>query len=254
MVETTLAFASVLTYVVASVYAYVGMRLLRQARGAGESSRAMLFFALWWLATSLNQFFGSTLYLAASFGWTNVELQMTYLFVQRLLLAASLVCLMYYLVYLQSGRQALVPLLALYSLYFVLQVYILSARDPIGVQSYGWRTEVVYAQNEIRWGPATNLLIVVPPVIGALMLFRVYRRVEGPTRRFRIAMIGGGFVLWWVTAIAAGQPQAWDVSWLQAANRIAGVAIAVGVLLAYEPMLWMQRRYGLVPFSERTAT
>lgn len=245
MVETTLALAALLTYGVASVYAYVGIRLARRAGACAGGRRAMLFFGLWWIATALNQTLGSSLYLAAAFGWSDVAVQASYLVLQRLLLAASLVGLMHYLVYLQSGRDALVPLIALYSAYFALQVYTLAARDPVGIQSYGWRTEVVYdAPLAPAWG-LLNLLIVVPPVVGALMLFRVYRRVDGRTRRFRVAMIGGGFVLWWITAVAAGQPQAWDVGWLQAANRVVGIAVALGILAAYEPATWMQRRYGL---------
>lgn len=254
MAETTLALAGASTLAVSLVYGYVGYRLLPTAPATTPAARAMQAFSAWWIATSANQFLGSLFYLGAAFGYTDVALQMTYVYLQRLLLALSLVGLMYYLVYLQTGKSYLVPLTVLYSFYLATQLYVLSTRTPIAVESYHWRTDLVYAAPVSPAWELANLMIVVPPIVGALMMLRVFRRVDGPTRRFRIAMIGGGFVLWWLTAILAGQPQSWDVGWLQAANRVVGVAIAIGVLLAYEPMLWMQRRYGLEPFAKQTST
>lgn len=249
MVESTLALAGALTMAVALVYGYVGLRMSRHTERAGANGVAMRFFALWWLTTAANQLLGSALYLAAAFGHTDVSIQLTYLFVQRLLLAVSLVGLMYYLLFLQTGRSYLPPLAVVYGLFFAAQLYSLSARTAIGVESYGWRTDVVWATPEPVLLRLSLLLIVIPPIVGALMMLRIYRRVQTPTRRFRVAMIGGGFVIWWIIAIIAGQASMLSVSWFQALNRIVGIAIAVGILLAYEPMMWMQRRYRLEPFQ-----
>lgn len=245
MVETTLAIASLLTYVVAGTYTYVGLRLARQGRARDAAGRAMLFFGLWWLATALNQYLGSTLYLAAAFGYQSVDVQLAYVVLQRLLLAVSLVALMHYLLYLQTGRDYFGTLVAIYAAYWVLSVYSVVSRGPVGVESFGWRTDIVYANAAAPAWELLNLLIVLPPVIGALSLLRVYRRVEGRDRRLRIAMLSGGFVLWWVVAIVAGRPAAFDVSWLQAANRIIGITVALGILFAYQPTAWMRRRYDL---------
>ena len=251
MVETTLAIAGVSTLAVALVYGYVGLRFAKQAHGKGSGVRAMRFFALWWSATSLNQVLGSLLYLGFAFGYGDLSLQLTYVFLQRLLLSLSLVGLMYYLIYLQTGKDTALALVLVYAIYFASQVYSLTARAPLGIDSFGWRTEIRWDRDMPAVWQAWNLLIVIPPTVGALMMLRVYRRVEGPTRRFRIAMIGIGFVAWWILAIVAGQQQMWEVGWLQALNRVVGLAVALGILVAYEPMAWMRRRYHLEPFSSQ---
>lgn len=212
--ETILAVAGASTMLVALTYGYVGLRLAGQATGTSATARALAFFALWWLATSLNQAMGSTLYVAAAFGYTSVDIQLTYVFVQRLLLALSLVGLMYYLLYLQTGRSYLLPLIVVYALYYVTQMYVISAGGAIAVESFAWRTDLVYATPVSPAWDLASLLVVLPPVIAALATLRVYRRVGTPIRRFRVAMIGIGFVVWWVLAIAAGQRAAYDLAWL----------------------------------------
>lgn len=249
MVEATLALAGASTLMVACVYGYVGARLSRNTSGRAPSSRAMRSLGFWWLATSVNQILGSALYLAYAFGHSDLSVQLTYVFVQRLLLAVSLVALMYYLLYLQTGKGYLVPLIAVYAIYFLSAVYTLTARVPVAVKSFGWRTDIVWAGELPEIWSAFALLLVVPPTIGALGMLRLYRRVDGPTRRFRIAMIGVGFVAWWVVALVAGQPRTFEIGWFQALNRVVGLAVAIGILLAYEPLPWMRRRFHLEPYT-----
>lgn len=243
MVEATLFVASLLKYGVAAAYAYVGWRLSKHSTIQDASGRALVFFSIWWLATSLNQFLGSSLYLAAALGYTDVSLQLASIVLQRLLLAVSLVALMHYLIYLQTGRDATVWLAGFYGAYWALAVYEVVRRDPLSVGSYEWRIDLVYADPSITLFQLLQLAIVVPPVVGALGLLRLYRHVEGPERRFRIGMLSIGFVVWWVTAMVAGNPQTFDIGWLQVANRVIGIAVALGIFYAFEPTAWMKRRY-----------
>lgn len=245
MVEATLLVAAILTYGVATTYAFVGWRLARAARAHDAAGQAVLFFAVWWLSTSLNQFLGSTLYLAAAFGYTDVSAQLAYVVLQRFLLSLSLVALMHYLIYLQTGRNAIPWLAAIYGAYWFLAVYDIVRRGPIGVESFGWRTDLVFADPEITLFQLLQLVIVLPPVIGAASLLRLYRKVEGRERRLRIGMLGIGFVVWWVTAVVSGNPATFDIAWLQMANRLVGISVALGIFYAYEPTGWMRRRYRL---------
>ena len=243
MVATTLLLAAVSTVLVAATYAYVGVSLARHARPVER--RPLLFFAIWWLATALNQAGGGALYLLAAFGFTDVALQTAYVLTQRLLLSASLVALLHYLLTLHTGRGHLVPLVLTYSAWWVWQVYLVMARQPSGVQVFAYRTELLYALPVPPGSQLLALLIFLPPVIAALGLLRLYRRVEGRARRFRIAMLAGGFTVWWTVAVLAGQPALYDVAWFQLLNRVVVIGVAIGILLAYRPMPWMQRRYAL---------
>lgn len=248
--RATLLFAGLSTLLVAATYGYVAWSLYRKSAGSSPASRTLRLFSLWWGATSLNQALGSLLYLAAAFGTMDTGLQASYVLLQRLLLAVSLVGLMQYLVYLQTGRDALTGLAVVYGVYWATQVYHVVARQPVGVEAFSWRTDLVYAKTlSPAWDLLTPLFIVLPPVVGALLLLRIYRRVETPTQRFRILAIAVGFTVWWLVAVAAGHPATHDIAWFQAVNRVVGVLVALAVLLAYEPTGWMKRRYQLEPYQ-----
>lgn len=246
---SSLAVAGVSTLVVAASYAYVATRLLRRS-DITPAGRPLYLFGLWWLATAVNQAAGGALYVAASFGWTDLSVQLTYVHLQRLLLAVSLAALMYYLLYLQTGRRYLAHLCVVYGLWWTAQVYAVVVGAPDAVELHRWRTDLAYTVARPAWVESLQVLIVVPPVLGALALLRVYPRVATPTQRFRIAVLAGGFTLWWVVAVVAGNPATFEVDALQALNRVVGVTVALAVLVAYEPFAWMQRRFRLEPLPQ----
>lgn len=250
MVLTSLAIAGVSTLAAAATYAYVGAHLLRKG-DVGVHGRPLFMLGLWWLATAANQAMGGALYVAAAFGWTDLAVQLTYVHVQRLLVAVSLVGLLYYLLFLLTGRRTLVALWVVYGLWFASQVYNVSAGVPDGVSVFRWRTDLHYAIARPAAWSLLGLVIVVPPIVAALSLLRVYRRVETPTQRFRIAVLSGAFTLWWAVAFIAGNAAAFDVDAIQLLNRAVGVLVALAVLVAYEPFGWMQRRFDLKPFASQ---
>lgn len=249
MVQTTLLFAGVVTLLVALAYAYVGLRLPGRRSLTEPAGRAMAFFSLWWLATAANQAGGSTLYIAAALGWTDLDVQIAYVVVQRVLLAISLVGLMYYLLYVFSGRSYLVPLVAAYTVFALLSIYTVLAREPQGVLLWDWRTDLDYAKTiSGAFDLANFVFILLPPVLGSLALWRLYPRVATRGQRVRIAAVSIGFVLWWVYAILVGRQSTFDNDLIQGFNRVLGLTVALVILFAYEPTPWMQRRFGLDPY------
>src|ERR1051326_4394737 len=93
LAHPTLLAAAVLATGVALVYVHVGRVLLRRP-ASGQARQALQMFALWWIATALNILLGSLANAAAAFGWTDLSLQVTYILLQRLLLAVALVGLL----------------------------------------------------------------------------------------------------------------------------------------------------------------
>lgn len=246
MVLASLLVAGASTLCLAATYAYVGAHLLRKGN-AIDRGRAVQMLGGWWIATALNQLLGGLLNVAASFGWTDLALHVTYVYVQRLLLALSLIGLMYYLVYLQTGRGRLVLLTVVYGLWWASQIFAVTVGVPSDVGVYRWRTDLVYS---VERPPALELLqlfIVLPPVVGSLALLRVYRRVGTRTQRFRIGVLAAGFTVWWIVAILAGNRATFDSDLIQATNRAIGVIVALAVLVAYETPAWMRRRLHLDP-------
>lgn len=254
MAVDTLFLVGATTLVVALTYAYVGLRLLDRKTLSEPAGRAMGFFSLWWLATAANQIGGATLYLAASQGWTDLDVQLTYTILQRLLLALSLVGLMHYLLYLFKGNGHLPALAAGYFLYGAFQVYAIIQGGPDGVTVGAWRTDLHYATpNPPVFQLANLVFIVLLPLGGSLALWRLYGQVETRGQRFRIAAVATGFTLWWLVAVVAGQPALHENGYVQGFNRLLGLAVSLAILLAYEPPAWVRRRFGVEPYREASA-
>lgn len=249
MVEETLILTSFATGAVASAYMAVGLRLGLQPRGDAAADRALRFFSAWWIATSVNQFLASSLYLAAGLGYVDLGASLTYALVQRLLLSVSLVGLMYYLLYLLRGDGHLRALMLAYGGFYAFQVYTILAGTPVGVELYRWRTDLAYATPGPAWWPLVNLVfIVLPPVVACGTLLGLFHRVPERSRRVRLVTVAGGIMVWWIIAVVAGQRALLDVDALQVANRAIGLAVAVSILLVYQPTGWLQRRLAIAPY------
>ena len=254
MALNTLLLVGVATLLVALAYAYVGLRLLDRKALSEPAGRAMGFFSLWWLATATNQAVGGTLYLAASQGWTSLDVQLTYVILQRILLAVSLVGLMYYLLYLFKGDGHLVLLSGAYLAYAAFQIHSVMLGEPRGVDVGRWRTDLEYAVRVPRAFQLVNLVfLVLVPLGGSLALWRLFPQVETRGQRFRVAAVSIGFTLWWLVAVIAGQAMLHDNALVQGANRLLGLAVAVLILAAYEPPAWVRRRFGVEPYRRPAA-
>lgn len=256
MVESVLLFSATTTILVAVAYLYLAVRLAKRRRADdADATRALRMFAAWWGLTAANQILASGLYVAAAFGWTDKSAMVAYVVVQRLLLSASLVGLMAYLLYLFRGRQHLVALSVFYALFFAFQLWTVFAQEPSGVLVSRWRTDLVYTASVPAWtGLVTLVVVVLPALIGSLAYLRFLGRVPTRSQRARILAIGVGLTVWWVLALVAGQRAAYDSDAIQLANRTVGLVVALAILFAFEPTPWMQKRLRIEPYgSPRTA-
>lgn len=243
MSQLTLVLACIAAAVAGAAYAHLGLRFMRDARGidaAGAS--ALQGFALWWSTLSANMLGVALTYLLAAFGALPFEVQLLVSIFQRILLGLGVAGLLRYLVYLRTGRDLLLPLIAVYGTYVALALTAITVSRPEGVFVGAWRTELTYAGGPVPWTRALNLLVVLPSLVASLAYLQMYRRVEGAHRRYRIAAVGWAIAGWWVLAIVAGQTALLDVAWLQLLHRVASVLTALVVLSAYHPPAWLARR------------
>jgi hypothetical protein len=246
----TLVAASAVALTVGAVYVYVGLQLPRRETESQEGRRALGFFMAWWVALGVNVAAGGVMYFAAAFGLTDLAAQVTYAIAQRLLLAVQLTGLMSYLLYLLTGRALWKPIGAAYAAYLFFLLYSLVAGHPNGVLVGAWRTELAYAAEGSRAVAfASFLVLLVPPVAAALAYLRLYPRMEDASQRYRIALVGGGILLWWVVGVIAGQRANIADDMFQLTNRFIGLAAAMAVLVAFRPPAWVQRRYHVRAFA-----
>jgi hypothetical protein len=245
LVHPTLAAAAVLAVGVALVYLHVG-RVLLARHGTGATGRALNLFAMWWIATAVNILLGSVSNAAAAFGWTNLALQVTYIVLQRLLLAVALVGLVYYLLVLVRGRARLRVLIGIYAAYFVYLVANVYLSEPVGVFVGGWRTDLVYARPSTGPGipELLGLLVLILPTVGlSIAALVVARRLPATetAQRNRITLVALALMVWWIVAVLAGQREALDQDWYQIFNRVLDLGMALVILAAYSPPDWLRR-------------
>lgn len=244
--SATLMFAGFIAFAAAVVYGYVGTTLGRRSATSPEGRRAMRFFALWWWALAANIGLVGVTYLLGSLGNLTLEVQIVDSYLQRVLLAISMVGLMQYLLYALTGRDLTRLLVAIYAGYAIVLTWDFFRQDPSALYVGAWRTDVVGAADPL---PAMRLVslaaIVLPPIIASALYFRLAFRVDDTSASYRIALVSGSIAVWWIIAVVAGQSTALEIGWLQTANRLLSLVAALLVLAAYRPPTWVQRRFGV---------
>lgn len=230
-----LLVAAVSTGIVGLVYAWVGLRLRKREVRDPSARRALAAFALWWLVMGANQLLWMLVNGAAALSAPSFEVQATYAIVQRALLVISLAGLLTYLLYVLTGRDRRAWVCAFYAAFLVASLYSFNWASPIALKPGLWRVDLAYARQVPAWSQLLMLLLLVgPPVVAALAYGWQWRRAPNPAARARLLWTSVGLTVWWVFAVAAGAPRTLDLSWFQAVNRVVGLVVAVGILLAYE--------------------
>jgi hypothetical protein len=255
MIQPTLLFGAALSALSAGIYYYVG-RTLRQRRVAAPDARlAWTLFVVWWYALASSTFVGAVLTLLGALSIAGLPLFITLTEINLLAICVALYGLMYYLIYLFTGnRRLLVPLTVFYILYCTMLIYYVQARVPIGVSVGRWSATLEY-QNP-NSGPlflVALLLLVFPQILGSLAYFTLYFRVRTTTQKYRILLVSWSIIIWFLSAFLASIAGLGQQDWWQVTSRLIGLSAALTILLAYEPLPWIKRRFGVVSIVEEPA-
>lgn len=239
----------------AALYAYVGVVTWRRRVG-GEAQLASDLFATWWFALAATTAAGV---LTRLMGWAGVKDLALYLTVSQVTLFGLCVALwglLYYLLYLFSGRrQLIVPVSLFYVGFYAWLVYLTVARRPIGVTVDEWKVSLTYASQYSSAVLATFvLLLILPPLLGAAAYARLFFRVRDRTQRYRIGLVSSTIVAWFGTTLVvwfldASQSFAWQVT-----SRLIGLGAAYLIYAAYRPPGWVRARWGIRRVDEPEGT
>lgn len=253
MVSPTLSASALFAFVAALVYAYVGWRL-GQREVTEKAQRAATLFSVWWYGLAGTTTATGIMHLTAALDAASLPLFIALTYVNVLVVCVALLGLLYYLVYLFTGRDTVVPLGVFYAAYYVFLLYYLTAAGPTGVEVTRWRAALAYEQPLM--GPLFGVviaLLVFPQLIGALAYLSLFFKVQEATQRYRILVVSLSIVVWFGSALAAaGSGLASNDAW-QLASRFIGLGAAVAIYLAYFPPGWVRRRYGVVSLREQGA-
>lgn len=244
---TTLALDFVSNLAAAAIYAAVA-RMLAARPVEASAVRARRAFSTWWGVLSLLSLYGAfadAVTLAG--GWT-LPLLVAATHVLMLAILLGLAGLLYYLIYLYTGREgAWKPILAFYVAFWAFLVYYIEALRPDGIQEGVITPQLHYLHDPSAspLAPLLGLLLVGPIIAAALGYFTLFFRTREPTQRYRIAVVALSIVLWFSFSLVGSVTGVnRDLPWV-IASRAVSLAAAACVYAAYRPPRWVQRRWGV---------
>ncbi|HEY3475126.1 MAG TPA: hypothetical protein VGK56_10990 [Anaerolineales bacterium] len=255
MIQPTLIFGAALSTLSASIYYYVGRVLSRRRVASPDARLAWMLFVAWWYALGTTTLIGAVLSLLGAFNIAGLPLFITLTQVNLLALCIALYGLMYYLLYLFTGsRRLLLPLTLFYIAYYILIVYYVHSRIPVGVTVGRWNATLQYAQDP--GGPlflVALLLLIFPQVIGSLAYFTLYFRVRTTTQKYRILLVSWSIIIWFLSSFLASIAGLSTQDWWQVTSRLIGLFASLAILLAYDPLPWIRRWLGVNSIVEEPA-
>jgi hypothetical protein len=201
-------------------------------------------FVVFWVGLAGSAALSGILSLNAAFELPSLDLVVTFLYLEILLVTAALWGLICYLAYLYTGRERIVPISVLYAAEYALLVYYITASRPDGVSVALGSVDPTYSVT--LTGPllaAPILILVFPELIAPLFYLRLFFRTRDRVVRYRIGMVGGGLLVYFLfdffnpgSLISAGLASV-------VASRLLVLLAALVVLLAYFPpraiRLWL---------------
>jgi hypothetical protein len=252
MIQPTLLFGATLAMLCAGIYFYVGFVLSRRRQSSLAAGRAWLMFVAWWYALALTTFSGGVLSLLGAFGIIGLPLFTTITIINGLTTCAALFGLMFYLLYLYTGKSNLIwPTGIFYFFFYGLIVYIMEAMNPIGVKVNRWNTSLQY-ENTIP-GPVLVIalaLLVFPEIIGSLAYFMLFFQVKIKSQKYRILLVSWSIIIWFLSSFLVSISGLSQQDWWQIASRLIGLGAALTILFAYQPPSWIKRRFGVAAIAE----
>ena len=246
MAEPTLLLDAALALVSALVFAQVGRASMRR-RIQGDGRLAATLFGVWWNGLAAILLANAIMRVLAFAGVTDLNVFLTLMYVNALVLCVALWALLYYLVYLFTGnKELMVPISAFYVACYAFLMYFVTYQRPASVRIEPWEIGINF-ERELTGAPVVMLvlLIMLPPVLGAINYARLYRRVTDPTQKYRIGLISLTIIAWFGSALVAYTAGMGDQIWWSVGSRIVALAAAWLIYIAYRPPAWVRARYGI---------
>ena len=253
-VQSTLFLSALFALTAAGIYAYVGWRLSRRTVASAGARVAWGAFTVWWYGVAATTLIGGLLDLFGALGLTRLPLFVTATYLNLLVLCLALWGLLYYLIYLFTGKsRSLVPLAISYFIYYTLLVYYITASVPEGIRLERWNASLEYQAPQT--GPFFGLLIILlllPQILGGFAYFTLYFHMTEATQKYRILLVSWSIMIWFLSPLFALVGGLAEADWWQIASRLIGLAAALTILMAYQPPTWLKQRYGVISLQDET--
>lgn len=222
------------------VYAIVGIIVLRR-RPMPDARLANLGFALWWLGLAAL----GVLSIPAGFGWNLAEQGLVvwrlWIYLLIPMIYVALAGLLYYLLYLYTGRRAIYrPVAAFYLAMTGYLVWLVEGGRPFLTTDEAGQAMVDFADPIPEWATLLWSVLLVLPVLAAAVAYGVlFFRTHDREARFRIALVASAIILWFSFSLintVLGFGSEAEASFVeQAISQSLGLLAAVMTLFAFAP-------------------
>jgi hypothetical protein len=218
----------------ALLLAYVSV-LVSRRHTSPDGELPLRMFSLWWACAGAVILLASMPTLLSVVGVSDVSLFTAIGYLNAAPLAFGLFALLYYLLYIYTGKRgAIWPLGIAYAIFFAFELYYFSQFGPRHIETSVFSVRAVPdarppAPMRILFGAAVGL-----PILVALVAYAsLYGRTRDPAARHRIAMVSGAFAIWFVPVLLALVLDWSDAAWFPLTYQVPGVVAAVLIVMAF---------------------
>lgn len=234
MVSVTLVTSSILVLGVSLFYFIVGRAVLDPTAPRPERL-ARNAFGLWWFALAAYTVEGAMDNLLAASGIRDISMYASLEYMGLTFLFVGLAGLMYYLLYLYTGRSWIIyPISLFYGLFLLIGFYVRTLRGTAGLDVGAWEVELIPVHE------VSPLLIsllqgalILPLIVGVLLYFLLYFMVETRLQKQRILLVGGALLFWFGTTGIAAAVDLTDAALWGLVSRVIALIAASVILYAF---------------------
>lgn len=238
--DLTLSASALASSVAAGIFLAAGVNLLER-RVRPEAADALRLFSLWWVALALYALAGASADLTAALGVQRVEVFLVLSYVQMIAFCLGLWGLVYYLVYVLTGRRRWrAPLAVAHALYFGALLFLVTLGRPAGVMLREASVHLLFATPAVD-GSLLTLLLVLPAMAASVTYLGFLVFARHPSQRLRVVLVTGG-TLAWLLAIVSGEGPLASVS--SPLPPVLALVSAWCITWAYHPPRWLRERLG----------
>lgn len=243
--EPTFFVGTAFVLATTAVLAYVGVLQQQRARAASKADRAaILAFAMWWYgaaAVLLSLGLQSILVLV---GVDSISIHNAMRYTRMAPLSIAAGSLLFFLLYLLTGRMAWRRLLvAGYTGFFAFTIYYAYLSEPVTLQVTEWDVRMRATTPVEPWLVILFGVLLAGPILLATIIYAMlFFKVRDPQQRYRLALLAISFIVWFGAILIGFLAGLTSESWFPILYEAPGLVAGGLVILAYRPPGWIQRR------------
>lgn len=218
----------------------------RRVQDRQSASTAARLFTVFWIGMALIWSLQGAVSLAGYLGVAHFALVATADDAAGALYCVAAACLLYYVLYLYTGRRGLVfPVFAYYFALYLGLRYQVNQTPRIGVHVGQWQVNTVFATPLQDGGYVAVVALISGPLLAAIVAYgSIFFRVDDAATRYRIACICAGLLVWVVTEASAFATGLAATSEGELVRRLVALASTITVAAAYLPPRFARQRWG----------